>query len=393
MTKNNPVALLRSGLIATLMVMACATPLRTNATVMGIAVGDLVKLKGDTAVYYLDRDWRRHPFPNLDVYYSWFKDFGGIKELSKDDMAQLRLGAPVIYRPGARLIKITSDPKVYAVEPGGVLRAIASESVAKSLYGDAWSKRVMDVPDSLFFGYKIGLPLTLPVHTTGTVIRRTSDGSLFVIDGSGKRHAPPAIAQQFSYRDPYVINASGTLDEYDDLAPLADGLDRKYRDVAQDSRVETLPPPIIEFPTISTSVVAPSDATVAAISITSGIPTTLRRIIVTLKGTLRDNGIRMIENVHVVDSKGADVFGTQQVSENAGLEHKFIFEGAYAMLENSSNTFYLKANVHPLMKKGDLLTTVFDRSGIRLSDDSAGGTATDDFFPRTAFPPIVVTIK
>ena len=54
------------------------------------------------------------------------------------------------------MIKINSDPTVYAVSLGGTLHAIASESVASQLYGSAWNKQIDDVADGLFGNYVMG---------------------------------------------------------------------------------------------------------------------------------------------------------------------------------------------------------------------------------------------
>jgi len=369
-----------------------AFPLPTKAVVMGIAAGDLVKLEGSTAVYYLDRDWRRHPFPNVDVYKSWYNDYSGIKTLSPADMAELRLGTPIVYRPGSRLVKIVSDPKVYTVEPGGTLRAIASESVAKALYGNAWNKRVVDVPDSLFFGYVIGMPLALPAHTTGSVLRRASDAAVFVIDGARKRHVAPTVAQALAYRDPYVIDVAASLDEYEDGPRLEDAADRKYRDAAQDSRVETPSSPQIEFPAPAAQVDAPSDAAIASVKVTSAMPVIVRRVTVTIKTTLHDKGVAMLENVRLVDESGAELFGVQQVSADAGAEQRFVFSGAYTMPGNASKTMTLKANVHPLMPDGTVITAAFERDGFSLADGGSGNVI-DGYFPRTAFPAVSTTAR
>jgi hypothetical protein len=65
----------------------------------------------------------------------------------------------VTYRPGSRLLKIVSDPRVYAVFPGGVLREIPSAAAAVRLYGEGWAKTVNDLSDAFFSDYDIGAPL------------------------------------------------------------------------------------------------------------------------------------------------------------------------------------------------------------------------------------------
>ncbi len=71
-------------------------------------------------------------------------------------MANAPLGTNVTYRPGARMVKFTTDAKVYAVAHGGVLRWIQSESDARAIYGADWSAKIDDLPDSFFSNYRYG---------------------------------------------------------------------------------------------------------------------------------------------------------------------------------------------------------------------------------------------
>jgi hypothetical protein len=75
-------------------------------------------------------------------------------------MAAIPLGGNVTYRPGVKMIKIQSDPSVYAVDTGGVLRWVKTQELAEALYGQNWAKQVEDVSDAFFFNYTIGEPIT-----------------------------------------------------------------------------------------------------------------------------------------------------------------------------------------------------------------------------------------
>lgn len=118
--------------------------------------GQLVRMDGLSSLYYVAGDGKRYVFPNEKTYKSWFTDFNDVITLTQGELTALPLGGNVLYRPGTLLIKITTDPKVYAVSNGGVLRWIKTEAAAKALYGDNWSKLIDDVPDSFFTNYKIG---------------------------------------------------------------------------------------------------------------------------------------------------------------------------------------------------------------------------------------------
>lgn len=131
------------------------------------ATRDLIKLpddgnpatQHDSAVYYCGRDGKRYAFPNAHVYATWYADFSNISIVTSEELAALPLGGNVTYRPGARLIKIQSDPKTYAVGRGGVLRHVPDEATAVALFGNGWNRLVDDVDVAFFQNYRIGQPL------------------------------------------------------------------------------------------------------------------------------------------------------------------------------------------------------------------------------------------
>jgi hypothetical protein len=130
--------------------------------------GSLIKLEDDhnadttfdTSVYYCAQDGKRYAFPNDRIFFSWFEDFSSVKTVPSSIMFNIPLGGNVSYRPGTRMIKIQTDPKVYAVTRGGILRWITSEAVAKKVYGEDWNTLIDDVSDAFFVNYTIGLPIT-----------------------------------------------------------------------------------------------------------------------------------------------------------------------------------------------------------------------------------------
>src|SRR3989339_590980 len=84
--------------------------------------GDLVRGNTFSAVYYVGKDGFRYVFPNDKTFFTWYADFDDVKWISDADLGTLQIGGNVTYKPGARMIKINSDPKVYAVDTGGTLR-------------------------------------------------------------------------------------------------------------------------------------------------------------------------------------------------------------------------------------------------------------------------------
>ena len=140
------------------------TSLLQNLQNMGIAVHSLVKLpddgnastQEDSAVYYIGADGKRHSFPNSRIYFTWFTDFSGVRVVSAQQLASIPLSLNVRYKPGRRMIKFITDPKVYAVSRGGVLRWVKTEGVATALYGSLWNKSVDDLSDAFYTNYTFG---------------------------------------------------------------------------------------------------------------------------------------------------------------------------------------------------------------------------------------------
>lgn len=123
-----------------------------------IASGDLIKGSG-SGVYYLGANGKRYVFPNSKTYFTWYWNFAFVKTISDQELSAMPLGGNVTYRPAQKLVKITTDPKVYAVAALGILRWITTEQVAIDLYGDSWANLVEDVPDPFFINYTIGDPI------------------------------------------------------------------------------------------------------------------------------------------------------------------------------------------------------------------------------------------
>ena len=122
--------------------------------------GSLIRTSLASSVYYCGLDGKRYVFPNAQTYATWYKDFSTVQIISSEDMSQIRLGGNVTYRPGMKLVKIQTDPKVYAVDSGGTLRLMITPAIAAKYYGTSWSKNVEDISDIFFTNYKIGRSVT-----------------------------------------------------------------------------------------------------------------------------------------------------------------------------------------------------------------------------------------
>ncbi len=163
------------------LVISVALPM--NA-VRAASSGDLVKCDDFSAVYYLAEDGQRYVFPNEHIYFSWYPDFHDVKTISCDDLATIPLGDRIVYQAGTRLVKIPSDPSVFAVEDNGVLREIPDEAIAIALFGSDWSLRVDDVSEAFWSSFTVGEPLVEDEIPEGTIIK-DENGDLFRVEDDG----------------------------------------------------------------------------------------------------------------------------------------------------------------------------------------------------------------
>ncbi|MCX6739641.1 MAG: hypothetical protein NTZ49_00230 [Candidatus Parcubacteria bacterium] len=140
-------------------------PLTASATISSSLVpGTLIRGSSDS-IYYYGADGKRYVFPTEKTYKTWFITFDTVIAISNELLGEIPIGGNVTYKPGVKLVKITTDPKVYYVDKEGTLKWVTSESLAKNLWGADWSKKIDDVPDPFFINYKIGEPLENPELT------------------------------------------------------------------------------------------------------------------------------------------------------------------------------------------------------------------------------------
>ena len=140
----------------------------TNLTNVGVAVHNLIKLPNDgnastqydSAVYYVGSDGKRHAFPNDKVYFTWYSNFDGVQIVNQTQLASIPLGANVTYKPGFKMVKFTTDPKVYVVAKGGALRWVKTEAAAIELYGSNWNTTIDDIGDAFYANYTFGNDVT-----------------------------------------------------------------------------------------------------------------------------------------------------------------------------------------------------------------------------------------
>ena len=202
-------------MVMTVLSMCGLGMLTPNYAKAAASAGDLIKMEGNSAVYYFDGA-KRYVFPNDTTYFSWYPDFSGVITIPQSELQNYQLGGNVTMRPGTKLVKITTDPSVYAVEPNGVLRKIQSEAQASALYGSDWAKRVTDVNDSYFINYTIGAPLASGSVPAGTLVKTADSSAVYYYDGTNYRQVSTEAAMtanRFSFNNVITVasvTAGGT---------------------------------------------------------------------------------------------------------------------------------------------------------------------------------------
>ena len=180
MTKTNTF-FLSTGIVA----FVCAGLLMFAGSAQATAgVGDDVKCETFSAVYNIGEDGKRHPYPNEKIWNTHHANFDHVKIVSCETLSGISLGDSVKYDPGKRLIKAPSVPTVYAVAPGGILRALPDEATAIEVYGTDWAKRVDDISEAFLSQYTLGDAHPSSQLLEGSVLVG-ADGKLLRADASG----------------------------------------------------------------------------------------------------------------------------------------------------------------------------------------------------------------
>lgn len=215
-----------------------AAPLAGQAAVTSaFNVGDLIKGSGDT-VYYFASNGKRYVFPNSKTYFTWYTDFSGVKQIPDGALSTVPLGGNVTYRPGRKMLKVTTDPRTYVVDQGGILRHVTSQSLAETLYGIAWKNQIEDLPDGFFVNYRLGTPIqTASDYQASNVMTLTAtisqdkqfdEGIVTVSIGSASNGFVPATntvkagkTVTWTNRDIVVHNVTGNGWSSGDIQPGA----------------------------------------------------------------------------------------------------------------------------------------------------------------------------
>lgn len=391
---------LKRSVLALSLAAACLLPGAVSAAMP--SAGDLIKLPDDgnpntsvdSAVYYYGADGKRYVFPNSQAYFTWYADFNGVKVVSAAEMASISLGGNVVYRPGTRLVKITSDPNVYAVEPGGVLRWIQTEEVALALYGADWNRRIDDIPDAFFFNYTIGDPLAAAIYPSGSVVKRTTDNVLFLIDSRSKRRiTSDSVKTGLRLQDKFILTTGSALADYTDGTEIASAL-ASLADTSQKTGTQMPATPTFSVIQPATQYIpTDAEADLLELHISSAKEVNVTQLAVRIDATTgkpatgvtdEDKGGLVYGNnaqanmrlLRWVDAQGNEPFGSKEVLVDITQDQSqtFYFSGAFNVPANSEKVLYFRVQTNSLLPTGEGYKATFLVTGTALRDTS-GNTA------------------
>lgn len=118
--------------------------------------GQYIRSYSFNSIYYLDENFVRHPFWDANSFFTYADSFNEVVWVTDATLSTMTLGTPMLPNPGVVLVKIQSNPKVFAIDGDNVLRWVPDEATALSLYGSDWSNYVIDLEPTAFARYSIG---------------------------------------------------------------------------------------------------------------------------------------------------------------------------------------------------------------------------------------------
>ncbi|MEK7167613.1 MAG: hypothetical protein AAB791_01270, partial [Patescibacteria group bacterium] len=160
--------------------------------------GDLIKTSNSSAVYFMDAAGKKHLFPNSDIFWSWYSgDWSGVKfgnttltvaTITMEQFNNISEANHVKMRAGL-LVKFTNSPRIYVASNGGKLHKLESATVAETLFGTDWSKKIKNVQPGFSVDYDTaGTALTsTSAYPDGALIKWTGSVDTYYISGGLKR--------------------------------------------------------------------------------------------------------------------------------------------------------------------------------------------------------------
>lgn len=326
---------------------AVGAPLLVKAeTNVTLTAGDVIKGATTKNVFVYAADGKRYTFPTDKVYFSWFKDWSFVKTIPDAQLGAMTIGGTIAYRPGTQLIKIATDPKVYALEPNGSLRWIETGAIAQALWGANWGARVHDVDPTIFpYVYKISASsLNTATYPVGSLVRLGAD---YFLIGAGmtKMKVTPAGLTANRYDTKFAATAT-------DLSAYATGADLTTLDTTLTTIVGTpaVVPPVVVGGNVTVALAADTPAAGSAaltairvpftkVTLTSATDAVVKNLVVERQGIASDGAF---SSIMLIDSADNSRIGLDQTLNSL---HQMTFNDEITIKAGVPKTIMIAGNM------------------------------------------------
>lgn len=360
------------------------------------SAGSLIKMNGLSTVYYLGSNMKRYVFPNEATFKSWYADFSNVQTISQSELESYPLGANVTMRPGTWLIKITTNPTVYAVEPGGKLRSIVSEANAISLWGANWASKVRDVADGFFTNYTITTSLTAGMYPAGSLVKMASSADVYYFDGTNyRKFASESAFTSNRFRFEFVQTAPNTM-SFTPMGADITGVESGLTDTSSGAGGS------ITGSGLSVALSSSTPASTTYLRDVSGTHAQALASFTTLNFTASNDGDAVVNTVKVTRSglsTDTDLQNVYLFDGNTQIADMTSFSNKVITFNNSAGLFTVtKGSTRAITVKADIATGTSNVSGIILgvnaaSDVVASGATITGSFPMTGNSMAVNTVS
>jgi len=136
-----------------------------------VVAGQFIRSYGFNTIYYVDEDLVRHPFWDSNTFFTYADSFDEVVWVTDATLPTMTMGSPILPQAGVVLVKIQSDPKVYAIDTDNVLRWVPDEATAITLYGESWADYVIDLEPTTFARFSVGDDMTTSDTVDRTIMK------------------------------------------------------------------------------------------------------------------------------------------------------------------------------------------------------------------------------
>lgn len=206
-------------------------------------LGDLITAPNFDTIYYLNQEGKRVVFPDEQTFSSWYGDFTAVKTVPRDVLESYPLsGRNATIRPGTYLVTIESSPQVWMVGfPNNLFWLAGGEPQVKTIFGEQWLERLVDIPEYYFGNYAEGADLQgTAVFPPGTLVR--VENQYYLITPSEQRPVTEQGMEANHFQERFAIDleqaltlpVGPALDEYEPVWGSPDATEQRQ----EESRVE-----------------------------------------------------------------------------------------------------------------------------------------------------------